>query len=114
MGSKIKPFSVEITKKDGFMYINDAVGYFPKELVGKKLLSIQGIIEKYKTDTYGDEHTTMADVVIYREDFHKLKRDIQEYVKRWLFVVERVDGSRYLCNRDSIVDIFIYGEGNED
>ncbi len=69
MKSTIKPFSVEITKKDGFKYINDAIGYFPKKA-----------------------------------------KDPDE----WLFVVERVDGSRYMCNRDSIVDILIYGEENED
>ncbi|KKL92738.1 hypothetical protein LCGC14_1881640 [marine sediment metagenome] len=65
MKSQIKPFSVEIIKKDGSMTINDAIGYFPT-----------------------------------------IVKDPDE----WLFVVERVDGSRYLCNRDDIVDIFIYGE----
>ncbi len=69
MKSKIKPFSVEITKKDGFMTINDAIGYFPTI--------------------------------------------VKDPEKEWLFVVERVDGSRYLCNRDDIVDIFIYGEEND-
>ncbi len=69
MKSDIKPFSVEITKKDGFKYINDAVGYFPTTVKSP------------------DE---------------------------WLFVVERVDGGRYLCNRDIIVDILIYGEENDE
>ncbi len=66
--SQIRPFSVEIIKKDGFKYINDAVGYFPK---------------------------------------------VVKNPNEWLFVVERVDGGRYLCNRDDIVDILIYGEENE-
>ena len=64
MKSEIKPFSVEITKKDGFVTINDAVGYFPK-----------------------------------------VTKD-----KEWLFVVERVDGSRKMVNRDEIIEIDTYEE----
>ena len=26
-----KPFTIEITKKNGFLTINDAIGYFPKK-----------------------------------------------------------------------------------
>ena len=72
MKSTIKPFSVEITKKDGFKYINDAVGYFPKTII----------------------KTPLKD-------------------RAWLFVVEKVNGDRYMCPGKDIVDINTYGEEDE-
>lgn len=112
MKSKIKPFSVEITKKDGFKYINDAVGYFPKEWTEHKMPSIREIIGKYVQLDYVTEDDQEC-YIIGDIDFDKLAKDLKKFMKEWLFVVERVDGGRYLCNRDDIVDILIYGEENE-
>ena len=108
MKSDIKPFSVEITKKDGFKYINDAVGYFPKEWIEHEMPSIREIIAKYTTEVANSPS------IIHESDFNKLEKDLKKFMKEWLFVVERVDGSRYLCNRDDIVDILIYGEENDE
>ncbi len=111
MKSTIKPFSVEITKKDGFKYINDAVGYFPKEWTEHKMVSIREIIKKHAAIDNSDWCDLYPSIKDY--DFDKLERELKKFMKEWLFVVERVDGSRYLCNRDDIVDILIYGEENE-
>ncbi len=112
MKSAIKPFSVEITKKDGFKYINDAVGYFPKEWTEHKMSSIREIIDRYAGPASLSIYNTST--VIYKENFNKLEKELKKFMKEWLFVVERVDGSRYLCNRDDIVDILIYGEENDE
>ncbi len=110
MKSAIKPFSVEITKKDGFKYINDAVGYFPKEWVKHKMPPIREILER---NSFTDTHYEPEEFIIFERDFDKLEKALKKFMKEWLFVVERVDGGRYLCNRDDIVDILIYGEDDE-
>ncbi len=110
MKSAIKPFSVEITKKDGFKYINDAVGYFPKEWTEHKMPLIREILEIYADHYNFDEQVEKR---IYAHNFDQVEKELKKFMKEWLFVVERVDGSRYLCNRDDIVDILIYGEEND-